>query len=299
MGVIYTPEQLSSGRIPDETAHRRAGRFIIERFSDLHAEAPDFRGGMIYGSAHFNPTIRSDLDILTVLDPSVSPQTIDQILAIYREVGQQFSVQPEANTLLLNEKSSWHDHKLDALFGVHLEAILRDNPESAVGDFRHLLKFDELSPEKALAIVHEYAVYKERRFVKSLTHTGEGIDYARLQRAFELPSALGRKAIAAFSINARVDYAQLGRDRLSTECLDILSTQTLNENAHLAHTQLATNDATYTQLLHDTLVGDVSLDDYEGWLADVSRPAIHNARVLSTAWKQIISARQNSVSTLI
>jgi hypothetical protein len=93
-----------------------------------------------------------------------------------------------------------------------------------------------------------------------------------LQRAYELPSALGRKTLALFTQLGLVeaDDFQNSRkfkvtNRLNEFCPDNI-TEPMNE--------LIIGNSEYDELLEAALVGNVSLDDYENFLYSFYLPAL-------------------------
>lgn len=295
MGVVYTSEQIKHHDIPMPGAHQRAGAFVLAHLAKLYKENTAFRGGMIYGSTTTMPSVRSDLDVLTIFDAdTVTPDDLEDIDRLSLQTHEAFHTQSEINMLLLNEHSTPDDHNLDSLFGMHLHHTIMESPKWAIGDPEQHIPLEPLTPSSALQILNHYSTHKERRFLKSLRESLSGeIDYAALQRAFELPSSLGRKAVTALRYEQmELSGTEYNREQLSETGETLLVSHSHNDDAIQAHRYLATMNKEYSTLLDDALAGRIPEQQYQAWITGVSRPALQNARILATAWKTFCESQR-------
>lgn len=294
MGVVYTPEQLRDGKVPEPGAQQRAGRFVLEHFESFIDDDPALQSGMIYGSTVTQPTRRSDLDILTVFDSdSVTPHSLDRLRALYRVAENHFHVHTESNVLLLNDRSNPADHQLDTLIGIGLVQSSEEFPQWLVGKPIGNLPLEELTQEKALLVAQNHAAHKERRFLKSLVHPAESpMDYKALQRALELPSTLGRKAICALEYSPGQPPFIPNREWSLEIAETLLSKNDQNAVGLTAHRELASRDMEYSSLLEGVVGGNTPLLRYERWFGQNYRHILHSARTLATAWKNTLSTRR-------
>lgn len=288
MGVVFSPEQIANRQIPDDGAHQRAGHYLLGAIENGRDELPSLRGAMVYGSTTFGrATRRSDLDILTILDPELSNQEVAVLSDLYADTYKKFQVEPEPSTLIIGDNATPQSHQLNAMFLRHLRYTQDTCPEWAINQPVDLIPCEPLSRETALRITIDYCSYKERRLLKS--RFSRELNVKQVQRSFELPSAIARKAIQAFSYNDTSDPAQLGRDELTSRARTLLAEQTDCPDASLtANDRLLDLDQEYSSVLDQAVDEAISPEEYSAWISGHALESLDSARVLATSWKIII-----------
>jgi len=130
-------------------------------------------------------------------------------------------------------------------------------------------------------------MHKERRFFEAQRRHTDEINYARIQRAFELPTAITRKLVRLQQLRAckMSSIVELPphfyqRDGLASHAKTYYDASP--EWAECS-TWLIARDGEYTELLNDTVAGSTSLKEYEAWLHDIARPSYQKALHLSIA----------------
>ncbi len=266
---------------------------MLQRLGQTAHEMPSLLGAMVYGSVTFKPTRRSDLDVLTVFSNHVGADELHMAAGVYAETAETFNVPPEPNTIIVTPHMKPHDHMLDSMFGEHLRFTQTTRPEWALGTPVDHLPFRELDQQEAFDVSRNYSAYKERLFLKAISEKRGILDVSILQRAFETPSSMARKAIGAIDFATLDDPAQLGRERLAVRAEELLHQIGSDEHGVWAHRRLKMLDSEYTDLLEGVIEGDIYLEEYTSWLNRYNGEALHKARELATTWKTIISEYQH------
>jgi hypothetical protein len=323
MGKVFTVNEIANGDIPEVGAHYEAGQhFLGELFDHTPPRNENGRGYfhpryhavdsvMVYGSTALGlANVRSDLDVLVNFceSRSLHEQPVDECFSIIgsliRTTQDKYKVPVQAN--ILPHMWLWNPlkHNVDILFAQHLVRVQNmDDPQWSFGfpadGLVHNRDTNNRTPDRIRAFAIRYTAAKARQMAKALTLYTE-VDHHTLQRALELPSALGRKIVAladatkpelaqafeevdgrdasfqgfvlaAASVEWHRDY---GRD---TSLLDMLS--------------LKQKDEEYSELLDSTISGSTTLEDYQTWLEDQYRPTLQLAYRIAHDWTSLLSDR--------
>jgi predicted nucleotidyltransferase len=223
MGLVYSPEQVFKGNLPEPGAHLRAARGVMELIKDSHQKGEI--DGMIHGSvANGEAKVRSDLDILVRSHDGTGIGTILDIISTIEEICTQHNVSPEP---LVVSDLSIHTgtHTVDQPYLEHLN-------ESVAGPLRQDFVVGNptrgivTEPMPASKIIGRYVMAKQAKFLRArLTDT----DYKNMQRALELPQALSRKFIRLFDSDLKA-VLELAKGRSAAMVLgDYINLQELNQ----------------------------------------------------------------------
>jgi hypothetical protein len=136
-----------------------------------------------------------------------------------------------------------------------------------------------------------YSSLKTRQFGKAMTTTSGEVNYLMLQRALELPKAIGRKVIAAIYGIETVDQDLL-QDQ---EAIVQLQTDKLMEihpffsdKAIEALQTLSDMDNEYSLLLNNVLSGATTIEKYREWLESKYLFSVNLGHKLAFSWTGIL-----------
>ena len=317
MGRVFSPEQIQNSEVPEIGAHQEAAREILNKlFDDVEAEnagrrlhlfdpnGSGVKSAMVYGStAYGTSNRRSDLDVLIFYDPSQSVTALRRIAGVLNEASDRYSVPLEPNILPEGAVNDDREHGMEPLFVQHLIEMsqrangiwVRHNP--ANGLQRIADQADK--PEIVSALAHSYVSNRRNYFAKALVEVGDPINYNALQRALELPSAIGRKAVAAtmhedeepLDLSSRLSMEARAEDAL----LRFLTDSAADKEIASAHKRLYAMDRQYTKILERTMSGEIELDDYESWVKARAANAMEWALMLSQKWTEILRTNHKVV----
>lgn len=334
MGRVPLPGELTAGHISLQPRHREAGSFIL---GSLFPEGQDtayispageplFRSAMVYGSAvdegpgptlwpadTSSPglTIRSDLDLLVVRHPGEAEERFAA------HVLENIIKRAQASYGLVVEPKLYpaggSGARVDPLYAEHIVEIGMKQPTMSINnpaqEFRpYLLELDD----RAGRIICAFTFFDSKAESFAQDPDDYFINYRRVQRALEFPSASGRKGLPATKlpgealphISNKAGMRALLEHRIQT--FPHFGNQ--QERALLLQDQreLAAMDLSFTGHLTETLVGieaakaaKVSTDrratliagligNYEGWIEDNARQACEKAERLSRAWTVVL-----------
>lgn len=201
MGIVFSPEAIKDGRIPEPGAHLEAAK---EAMQFLKGSAENFEGlasgFLIYGSVPAGAaTLRSDLDLL------VSPYHIESRIprapegpgaTLKRNLHEKYFVPLEAHVLPLD--IFWaEDHAIDPLLLDHLLEAQENALYSHNWPVNRYRDYDssQLDTRQIAGLIHRYASRKLSFFANAEFHCSGEPDLKVFQRALELPKALGRKLL--------------------------------------------------------------------------------------------------------
>lgn len=298
MGRVFTPEQISDNKLPKRGAHEAAGRYIIDALGD--ETAGSITGAMIYGSTTTGPNRRSDVDVLVTL----SPYDYDnRMLLAARDVmasaEAQFNVPVEAQVVSTIDIARPLQHGIDPLFAIELSKAadkkrwVRGNPLGNLGIY-------DLSDTALRAIGVQYSAAKMKKFTKAILEGRGDVDYHVLQRALELPAALGRKVLPAtdrfdaegdYSVNDKPNMVAVTGSRLrrlQNVLADISYTGALSDNPASLFEQLHERDNEYNYVLRDTIHGAMTVGEYEEWIQDTYVDTLQLARQVSRDASELV-----------
>lgn len=247
MGVVYSGAELWGCKLPAEGAHMEAAACVVEEVGGMEeAVLTVVHGSVVNGTSN----VRSDLDVLVTYDSSVlmeEPKIVRSINRALGRIGRETNVKIEANIWPADEALEARKERMyDLLFSWHLARSMK-HPDWAVGDpDEKILEIADhsLDDEGALRrVILNYTTYKHSGFAKAPTYFDESDKaLAALQRAFELPKALGRKIR-----QMEGDDAEASAD----ENLEALESSGLKGKTRYALERLSELDAAYTGNLEE------------------------------------------------
>lgn len=308
MGKVFTPEELAAHHVPEPGAHEQAGRYILDQFFEVPGAEEQFRriitgsgvvSGMVYGSTALGRAgIRSDVDVLLNYRAD-KPDILDEIRRVFTQAETMYRVPVEANVQEVGSMFEPLHHGFDPLFAEHLlEVQNQDNPRWSYNwpvDGLAFTLIDASDTERLRRIAVRYMGAKERKFTKAAVNFRGEVDYPTMQRALELPSALGRKVLAATHSDTAetpeaVDRVGMGEAALARleACAPAWYTSAID-----AQRSLLQMDRDYDALLDLVLTGDASLGDYTRWVEGNYLNVCKRAVEVSRAWCEIISHKMD------
>lgn len=304
MGKVFSPEEIEQGHIPEEGAHEAAGRAILNRlfigdeafvWNTLSAK---LAGGMVYGSTALGKANkRSDVDVLVVYRGDRS-DILDDVRGVFTEAEDRFHVPIEAHMLEFNSSGRPSEHTLDPLLLNHLFEIQeQDDPRWSynwpLSYLSIFLPEEDPSEAQLRHLAQRYSTAKMRQFAHALTDYRGEVNYKTLQRALELPTALGRKVIAA---TIDPEMGQAPHPLPPADSNDIMLTKLANlpqpkqgDEAARTMRQLAMFNREYSSLLELTIDGNVTTGVYSDWLERNYLYICQQAHDLAYHWKEIIA----------
>lgn len=317
MGKVYSPEQISSGNIPEAGAHEAAGQYALKELFPLTVPAetsplprlfdpdgPGVQSAMVYGSTAYGTAgIRSDLDILVFYDESQAHRALKHISSVFKQTEERFKVSVEANKLPVGAIYDDLEHGLDPLFAEHLLEIhdtfngqwCRNNPTGGIERIAERAG----NPAGVTALAHRYVSGRRNYFAS--TDLEGGVDYAVFQRALELPSAVGRKVVAATMGDEDEPLDLSNRPAMNDRALEALMAHMPKYDEEMVrnHESLYETDQKYSDLLANVIDGKNSIKDYTSWIEEKYLESIGMAYDLSQAWVDILRARKQKISKRI
>jgi hypothetical protein len=204
MGVIYSTEAVSRGHLPKPGAHSKAADHLLVSLFDIN-RYPSLLAGMIYGSVALgNENLRSDIDAFVLYDATVAVDALAAVSREVREVSNQFHTVFEVHASPRHrEYSEFKDYAIDDMIGSHMRQVMARGDRWVRGDMARYLANSSMSNEAIIANARHAIAHKSFKFAKALC--GE-FDLSSLQRAYEFPSTVGRRAL---DIVALVDDSYL------------------------------------------------------------------------------------------
>jgi hypothetical protein len=233
---------------------------------------------MVYGSiAKGTATLRSDLDVLiTHVDDSHPVAMIKELREIFADVEDHTHVTVESNIWPSSSLTSGN-HTIDAQFYDHLRTV---GLRWKIGDPLAGMK---LGKEGYGEVFRRYYLHKVRGFTTALSDTSLELDYKKLQRALELPSALGRKALSTlhhYGHDIPVTPGELSKKDVLGWCMSLGLLE--RPDIRRPWQELLALDAGYDEALIDAVSGYTSVDTYEQAVAHLYEPAISAALVVAS-----------------
>lgn len=279
MGVVYSVDQVKSGRVPSERNLYIAAERIVKVLSGSGA----VRSLVVHGSVAVNrATTRSDLDIYIVpetrkAEPFVT-RSLQQLVADYNIRVEPIAVPAEEDIEEVRAQL-----KGDMLFATHLGSSYANSPYS-FGEPDPRLQEATLAinaPGAAREILVEYCVGKRSRFNTALANIspqGEP-DHTTLQRAFELPGSVSRKTAQFLSaMGVPIDYEGEKVDEFFAAAI---KRGILEDGLPRVLEGLREDDRAYSRILADTLNGSLSPTGYSHKVSEIYQPTISRAQKAS------------------
>lgn len=288
MGVVYSTEQIKYGRVPSFGAHATVAECILSLNSSSISSL------IIHGSvARENPSLRSDLDVVVFTTPGSTAEVADGLRMHIEDLSTKYKVVVEPHI----EDPSSPTLDSDLHFYQFLCNTAIAHPGYTAGDPLRDLYAENLTlnPNVLAAQSLQYIKRKRSSFAKAYVISST-LDTHKMQRALELPSAIGRKALYSASFyGVYVGDFDIG-NRLSMGCatrgaienmiaLSVRSADNLLET----HDQLTSIDHEYTDLLDHAIQGEVLAAEYDEWLRAHYAPAIRLALSLSDTWLKVLN----------
>jgi len=307
MGQIFSAEKVSRGEIPEAGAHAAAGRFILDRLFErklcvVDESHPSYYGidaAMIYGStAMGRAAVRSDLDVLAIY---AYPKDLPYFRNILIETEDLFHVPIEPQLYRSGALSTPSRHSIDPLYAQHLlEVQEMSDPMWSVNwpvDGLRNIANQELGEDYLRRLATGYAGGKARQLTRaSLNYRGE-VDTHDMQRALELPSAIGRKILPIYvepeEMPDVVDKAEMIKKVRQVTLEQVIDG---NERVLPYFDRLLVLDREYDELLAQVTKSQITIGQYEQWLQDHYLEAIETGVLLTNFWSDQVSYRYMSVA---
>jgi predicted nucleotidyltransferase len=294
MGKVFSPEEIESGRIPKPGAHRQAAEYILASLA-REQSYDGIAGVLVYGSTTTgSANVRSDLDVLVSFYNKEVQSGLQRVQSTFQSAEERYHVPVEPHISRVNSYPPY----IDPLFAKHLIDTAAQE-EWSRGTPVEMLFEHTVAAEKLGALALNYIALKSVKMAKGIVNYRGEPDLATLQRAFELPSALGRKIVPALRENADALAPTYSRQDLrdsTKELLEELAGETLwgYRNAQLAlnHRTLDRLDKEYSTVLAATLAGTVSLEAYDQWIRTNYLEALSLAEQVATGWAHTLPMYQ-------
>jgi predicted nucleotidyltransferase len=311
MGKVFSPEQIKSGDIPEDGAHEKAGRYVLESLFDppglwvpinetrrqlnydVMQRVSGINAGMVYGSTALgSANVRSDLDVLVTYYTN-HPQVLTTMREVFEETQKRFKVPVEHHIVPVVSLLSPLEHTIDPLFAKHLfEIQAQDEPRWSYNWPVDGLRWgDAVDEQQVRALAIRYCSAKRRQLVNGTVDYRGNPNYAVMQRALELPAAIGRKVLAATDGQDKVDQQLLqDKSEMMGTLLDRYNSSRISymgePDKSLA--DLSELDFEYDDLLASTIGGETALKDYSEWTDVNYLRALELGAHVATSWVEIL-----------
>jgi hypothetical protein len=277
MGRVFEYGQIENGSVPSSADFQAAAEaFQGECVAGI--ENGRISGAFIFGSVagllksdpRVSPNHRSDMDCFVVLkDYSESS------LRALRGVAQ--AVKDASKNKIVAEPIVYHRqqlenghipgmHELDPMFGTDLKGsgrfIIGEDPAE-------YMRFSEASP---YTVFNAFIAHKRRKLHNGLAQDPESERGVRtVQRYLELPLSMGRKAVQALILDGQFDdesFWAADKSRvLKTAREELFAT---SARPAILMERILANDAAYSELLHQSMQGNVTQSEYTTALRDIA-----------------------------
>lgn len=300
MGKVFSPLEIQAGIIPEPGAHEAAAHYIVDALLENTTDFFNGNGvqaGMIYGStAMGSANIRSDVDVLVTYREQLADKALPAIRWVFRHAERRFNVPVEANILPVGATFSPLEHAIDPLFAEHLIDIQnQDEPRWSYGWPVDGLGIDPriLTEDTIRKLAIRYCSAKSRRLTRGLVEYDGGPDYKHLQRALELPAAIGRKVLAVVYGSAHVSQAVLQDKYNATGQVARLFDTITEKGWDIADSkqrflELANLDSTYNDILGDALDGKLTHSAYGKYLSSSYEATLLLGIRVAQSWVHIL-----------
>jgi predicted nucleotidyltransferase len=275
MGRVYTPAELSEEWLSQPEHFKPAAEELLQTINDIVSDPDDSTsttGALVFGSTTQGTAgRRSDLDILVTYDNLAvdASWTGRQLQEIFARIRKDWNV-PIESIKYRRSDLQLQRHTLDPFFMQHLKSVSGEwvagtNPMNWVQDRRIPLR----------EVFMNYALSKQTKFSKVYTDTPYNeVDYKALQRAFELPSALGRKSLGLLVACEQVEDHGF-HSAPKAEVVRSIGTLCVDETDILVPMQeLIELDREYDELLDAMEYGSFDPLEYENYLRQFASQAL-------------------------
>lgn len=317
MGVIFSPEAIENGHIPEQGAHQQAARLILDRlFPDgsytMEDEVPGITASetgvelvMAYGSTVDGLAgLRSDVDMLFIYPYAKAGIALPAIGEAVNQARRRYQVPIEKHILASEALYDPLLHSIDPLFADHLLEVERDRPEwvrthNSIVSLLSDVILDQNDDEALRTLAVRYTSGKLRELGDALSSYDGEPDLTVMRRSLELPSAIGRKILPATRKPGEATIPHISQKaQMVTETLARLErwAPQWHDTAAAQMRRLADLDQAYNQLLRSTLDGTASLPEYKAWLEENYLEACKQAYAVAYAWIDIIRSQADRES---
>lgn len=293
MGVVYSALDIECETFPTEGDHERAAESVLAVVSEL----PGVDTTMVYGSvAEGRSNLRSDLDVLVTYTAEGTEEALlrRMIAKELDEVETHTDVRVEANIWPTHEPLALRTARInDLLFAGYLARHMNLTDEWRIGSpdvvtMRVAEGLHSASEHDIAQIVLKYAAAKHKRFMRApLLYKDDPRVLSAMQRALELPKAIGRKVVQL------KDLSEAGRTQ--PELIDTLLESGLDGTTAGAIVALSETDREYTDLIEGIdAYGDISSSGktrYETWLRESYPGVIDSGLVAASGFTRFIARR--------
>ena len=263
---------MEAQKVPSIEDIQKAGRKLADGMNEL-VEQQLITGSCIYGStgldlsSGLNPetsesyiTRRSDIDIFIAISGENKPHR-KAVREVIRSAASNDRELVCIDAIIMSEDDlSMGLHGLDRFFGYHLggpgRVVAGEDPSKLVN-----------YPETPAAeIISSYLANKNRRMSKAYNQlTIDSIKDGGLQRMFELPVAVARKAVQALREVRGEDINLASADKTAVHQAAL---QVMGQDSEIltGYKALAAMNNQYDLLLQQTLSAEIDSDQYEAAL---------------------------------
>lgn len=296
MGKVYSPEAVAAGQLPEAGAHQAAGRFILDALCKDEIDCmttgeswPAISGAMIYGSTVVGTAdVRSDVDVLFTYYSGHEARSLPYARHIFQEAEKRFNTSVETQAHVVGALFHPLEHTIDPAFAAHLCAVQEDPEWSRnwpVDGLSHNLSMDK---DRLRTAAIRYCSGKRKKFATAQLEYRGSADLDVLQRAFELPNAIGRKVL---SLNPEIALADPSRDKMGTiEKTANLMTRVSDmwhegsDSAVRDYLRLVEMDMSYSRMLERAAAQKTPVDYYARWIENSYLEALRRAHNVSNFW---------------
>lgn len=253
MGKIFTFDEIKNGLVPNPDKFAAAKTQTIDCLRQLVTRG-EVVGAIVFGSvAKGSPSERSDFDLLVITPQEPVNNHISEIMiSVFNDTN--VAIEP----IIIPEGLARRGmHTIDESFAIHIKQIPTETNLVGIHPSEVLVPF-----ELPLVRVHEqYLAQKLRRLREGMFARSE-VDRQRvLQRALEAPVNTGRRTLQALHRLGATNKTLFddGKPHVIDLFREVFGNTPLVDDFNLILQQ----DARYTQLLKDTLNGNVGRDEYD------------------------------------
>lgn len=312
MGKVFSSEEIARERVPEIGAHYLAADHIIEMVTGGQQTLPGMprfdvadspsrpRDGieslLVYGSTALRTANRrSDLDVAIVYDVS-SPHPLKVCQGIFRQVSHEYNLPIETSAHPVGALGNGLRHTIDISFARHLHQM-DDTSSWRYGKpiWPNWEQQDSHATiDRLLPATLAYLANKRKSFAGALLEDDRQPDYKRLQRAFEVPAAIGRKIVMLYHSSGPEEVDPANKVQASEFVLakmaEIADNDPRVEPGAIEKFRLLCNqNSYYTNLLEQTVTGQTTLADYRQWLQENYLAAYEFAHDTSLFWEQVLA----------
>jgi predicted nucleotidyltransferase len=288
MGKVFRSEQIRHGKYPESGDQITIAHHFMEQVSTL----PDLHAAIVFGSTAIgNLRRRSDIDVALAY-ANEDPCQVANFHMSLQEILKEMSpglIEPHIISKRSLEEPD-QAQKGDVLLTEHLRLMAAEStipgihPEAFVNmvDPLRELTIDEAA-QLAEHVTEAYLIQKRRKFFNAVLL--DELSHAKLQRAFEFPTAITRKLVRVQALRSKSKLTTLPAEFYDRDSLAEVSLKDFTPSGdwHTSASWLIERDKEYSQLLEATISGHVSLEEYDKWLLGISEPSYQHAIKLSIA----------------